>query len=345
MKSPTGLFVILASLLCASSLPAWADPGYRLVPMTDAAGPTDIYATDINRRGEVVGSKSVAGGRLRAFRWRAGEFTDLQDIIDPTSAFTQAVGINDRSTIVGADYVNALEVFQGVLIQGAQVTPLTVVPGETQVFPLDVNNRGQFIADSDGGAHNGSYFVDGDNAQWLDSMNAIALNERGVVAGNVWGATGSRAALWQDGAIMDLGVVPGATSSFVYALNDRQQVVGIVMIGGGSQAMRWQDGEMALLPRLFQDQAASSAESINNWGVMVGSTVTLQPQYGSTATLWLGNHVVDLDSLVRADDPLKPFVHLADAGHINDRGDIVVSGFDSRTPDVRTTYFMTLFDN
>jgi len=144
---------------------------------------------------------------------------------------------------------------------------------------------------------------------------------------------------------MDLGLVAGATASFVYALNDRQQVVGIASIGGASQAMRWQDGEMTLLPRLVQDPAASTASGINNWGMIVGSTIILQPQFRSTATLWLGNHVVELDSLVRADDPLKPFVHLESAELINDRGDIVVSGVDSRTPGVRATYFMTLFDN
>lgn len=52
--------------------------------------------------------------------------------------------------------------------------------------------------------------------------------------------------------------------------------------------------------------------------------------------------MVELDSLVRADDPLKPFVHLLFAGQINDRGDIVATGVDSRT-NVRIIYFMTLF--
>ena len=102
---------------------------------------------------------------------------------------------------------------------------------------------------------------------------------------------------------------------------------------------------MTLLPRLVPDAAASSPAGINNWGMIVGSTIILQPQYRSTATLWLGSQVVELDRLVRADDPLKPFVHLESAELINDRGDIVVSGVDSRTPGMRMTYFMTLFGN
>jgi hypothetical protein len=71
--------------------------------------------------------------------------------------------------------------------------------------------------------------------------------------------------------------------------------------------------------------------AINNRGVIV-------PEFRSTATLWLGNQVIELDRLVRADDPLKSFVHLDSAEQINDRGDIVALGFDPRAPAVRTTY-------
>jgi hypothetical protein len=138
--------------------------------------------------------------------------------------------------------------------------------------------------------------------------------------------------------------VNGASASFAYALNDRNQVVGIVNIGIASHAMRWSDGVMKLLPRLSPDEAASSPSSINNWGMIVGGTTLSLPQFHQTATLWFGSHVVELDTLVRADDPLKPFVHLQSAEQINDRGDIVAAGTDSRTH-ARILYFMTLFDN
>ncbi|MEO8020196.1 MAG: hypothetical protein ABI769_20495 [Pseudomonadota bacterium] len=347
MKYPRGLFVVLTLLLGTSTIPAVADPGYRLVPVADA-GTADVAVYDLNQRGELVGTRSIAGV-TRAFRWRAGQFTDLHDLIDAASSYTQAVGINDRSTIVGDDYTN--ESFTGFLLRGTQLSPLTVVAGESQVYPLDINNRGQIIVDSYGGAHSGSFLVDGANVQWLaglpgesDSMHAIAINERGVVLGNTRTAAGTRAVLWQDGVIMNLGVVAGATASFAYSVSNRDHVVGVVSIGFGSQGMRWRDGVMTLLPQLA-GQAASSPESINDWDVIVGGTTFVQPEYRITATLWWGSHVVELDSLVRTDDPLQPFVHLASASHINDRGDIVATGFDSRAPGVRTTYFMTLFNN
>jgi len=339
MKFPRVLFVILTSLLCAQSAPSWADRGYRLVPLDD--GHANTTAFDLNRRGEVVGTRTVAG-QTHAFRWRAGTFTDLHATIDPNSSYTQAAGINDFSVIVGDELVG--EDFRGFLLRGAQVSPITAAG--SQVFPFDINNRGQMIVDSG----STSYLIDGDNVQQLeglpgeaDTMHALAINERGVIAGNTGTSAGTRAVLWQDGAIMNLGVVAGATGSFVYDLNDRSQVVGIVSIGISSHAMRWQNGTMTLLPALV-NEAASSPASIDNWGVIVGSTSVSLPTFHRTATLWWGNHVVELDSLVRADDPLKPFVHLQSAEQINDRGDIVVAGVDSRT-NARITYFMTLFDN
>src|SRR5882672_29243 len=347
MKYSSGLFAILTSLLCASSPPASADPGYRVIPIAEE-GATRVAVYDLNRRGEVVGMKTVAG-MTRAFRWRAGQFTDLHDTIDSASSYTQAVGINDRSYTLAVDWTN--DSFEGFLLRGTQVSPLTVVAGEQQVSPLDINNRGQIIIDTYGGPQSGSFLIDGDTVQQLegvpgesDSMNAIAINERGAILGNMWLAGGSRAALWQDGATMDLGVIDGATASFAYDLNNRNHVVGIVSIGGRSQAMHWRDGRMSLLPQLTQNQA-SGANSINDWGVIVGDTTILEPQFRSTATLWLGKHVVELDNLIRADDPLKPFVHLDTANEINDRGDIVASGIDSRAPNEQTTYFLTLFDN
>jgi probable HAF family extracellular repeat protein len=347
MKCPNGLFVILTSLLCASGLPASADPGYRLVPIT-ADGSTGIAVFDLNRRGELVGMRTIAGV-TRAFGWRAGHFTDLHDAIDPGATYTQAAGINDRSAIVGVNLVG--DSFRGFLLRGSQVSPIAVVPGESQVFPFDINNRGQIIVDSVGGGQEGSFLIDGDNVRRLeglpgetDSMHSVAINERGVIIGHTRTAAGTRAVLWQDGAIMNLGVVAGGESSFADDLNDRDQVVGFSNIGGGSHAMRWQNGTMSLLPRLV-GEAASAAQSINNWGVIVGGTTLLQPEFRSTAALWFGSHVVELDRLVRAADPLKAFVHLESAAQINDRGDILVSGFDSRAPAERTMYFMTLFDN
>src|SRR5262245_5519572 len=100
MKFPRALLLVLATLF-TSSLPAWADPGFRLVPITDGASSVQVF--DLNERGDVVGMKSAAG-ETHAFRWRAGTFTDLHEAIDLDSSYTQAAAINDRATIVGDEF-------------------------------------------------------------------------------------------------------------------------------------------------------------------------------------------------------------------------------------------------
>jgi len=334
-----GFLLALSLLLCLSGLPTWAAAGYRLTPLDNGSNGTMVF--DLNRRGDVIGMRTV-GSETHAFIWHAGKFTDLHDTIDPASSYTEAAGINDLSTIVGDKFDNF---FEGFLLRGEQVSPI-VVDGESEIYPIDINNREQIAVET----ANGSYLVEGTNVQPLEGLpggneliHAVAINERGAIAGNSF-AFGTRAFLWQNGAVMDLGVVPGASSSFAYALNDRNQVVGIVNIGAASHAMRWCQGVMKLLPRLSPDEAGSSASSINNHGMIVGSTALSLPHYHQTATFWFGAHVVELDRLVRADDPLKPFVHLSSAQRINDRGDIVAAGTDSRT-NARIIYFMTLFDN
>jgi probable HAF family extracellular repeat protein len=159
MKLPRALFAALISLLGASG-PSLADPGYRLVPLDDGSAGTLVF--DLNRRGELVGMRDV-GGETHAFRWRAGAFTDLHDLVDAASSYTQAVAINDRSTIIGDSFSN--DAFAGFLLRGTQVSPIDVVDGETQVFPFDINNREQLIVDSLGGAQSGSFLIDAGNAR------------------------------------------------------------------------------------------------------------------------------------------------------------------------------------
>ena len=347
MKITGRSLIIIASLLFASSLPAQAAHGYRLVPIGNDSQPmgvANISIYDLNRRGEVVGMYSA--GEPHAFRWRAGTFTDLHWTVAPSSSGSQATGINDFSTVVGNQYTD--EATQGFVLRGTQVTPLSVAGGD-QIFPGDINNRGQIIVDSYGGTEFGSFLIDGNRVQHLDglpggngSMQALALNDRGAVAGSAQSSEGVRAVLWWDGAIQNLGVPPGGDVSAAYALNNRLEVVGLTNVSGISHAFLWRNGKMKLLRDLPQ-YTSSSAEAINNWGAIVGGATTLTPVYRNTATLWFAGRVVELESLVRADDPLKQYVHLETASQINDRGDIIAMGSDSRRPNVRIHYFLTLF--
>jgi probable HAF family extracellular repeat protein len=150
MKHRIVSFVILTlALWLAQSSAAWAG-GYRLFQLNDEGDSREVIATDLNNRGEVVGSRSRGSGPLYAFRWRNGEYTDVHEAVAPSSNFTQAAGINDLSTIVG---FRTVPNFEGFVLRGSRVAPLqVVVAGERDVFPNDINNRGQIIVDSFGGS-------------------------------------------------------------------------------------------------------------------------------------------------------------------------------------------------
>ncbi len=350
MKQRKVWFLILTVVLSISqSSAAWAS-GYRLLQLNDEGDSREVIVTDLNNRGEVVGSRSNGSASpLSAFRWSDGEFIDVHEVVGPNSNFTQAAGINDLSTIVG---FRSVPDFEGFVLRDTRVTPLRVVDGERQVFPNDINNRGQIIVDSFGGPDSGSFFVDRGQAELLpglpgslNSMVAAALNDRGTVLGNVQTPSGSRAVLWRNGTIIDLGVTAGANMSFGRDVNNRDQAVGSVNFPDSTAAFIWNDGTMTLLPPLPPTAGRSSdATCINDFGVVAGQTARQVPTgLERTATLWFGGQVVDLNTLIRNDDPLRPFVHLESVEEINNRGDIIATGTDSRQPTVILTYFLTLY--
>jgi uncharacterized membrane protein len=87
------------------------------------------------------------------------------------------------------------------------------------------------------------------------------------------------------------------------------------------------------LAALLADQTSSWANDINNAGRIVGETTRNYPGSSTQqfATVWDDATVADLNGLIHRDDPLRAFVSLTTATLINDRGEIVARGTDSRT--------------
>jgi probable HAF family extracellular repeat protein len=139
------LAVLFTSLFTVNL--AWADRGYRVVPITTDSGSTDVFAHDVNNRGEVVGF-SFATGQQHAFRWRDGVYTDLHDVIAPNAFSTRVEAINDRSTIFGSLITTSFQP-QAYLLRNGQVTQVEPVPG-VDTFASDINNLGQILSSNAG---------------------------------------------------------------------------------------------------------------------------------------------------------------------------------------------------
>lgn len=179
-------------------------------------------------------------------------------------------------------------------------------------------------------------------------MLANRINDRGVIAGNVSWGLGARPVVWRNGTVTALEIPPDidVESCFANDMNNRSQVVGRLTTGYGSRGFVWESGSIRLLPmRTTWPDETNIAFGINDWGAIVGGSTALVSEFEirSAATLWFGDHVYDLNDLVDERDPLKPFVRLEGARRINNRGDVVVSGTDSRNPDGASYYLLTLF--
>jgi probable HAF family extracellular repeat protein len=85
----------------------------------DDPAATNVIATDINDRGQVVGCSTDANGTYHGFRYDKGRFTRIDppggaDV--PGYATTCPFGINNRGQVVG-QYVDAAGVLHGYLWQ------------------------------------------------------------------------------------------------------------------------------------------------------------------------------------------------------------------------------------
>jgi probable HAF family extracellular repeat protein len=118
--------------------------------------------------------------------------------------------------------------------------------------------------------------------------------------------------------IVDLGVLPGGTTSFANDLNDRGDVVGYSDVGETiSHAVLWSDGEMTDLGTLGGGPRDSSvASAVNERGQIAGfATVDVDSgDFSLHAVLWRDGEIVDLGTLGGAESM---------ATDINDRGEVV----------------------
>jgi len=342
-RTLAALAILTASFF--TGVAAKAELRYRILPIVGNDPELQIAVGDLNNLGQVAGSAQGPSGPRHAFRWRNGQFTDLHAVIAPDAESSAATSLNDRGTIVGQ-----IDFSRGFRLRGMKVSAVTVVPGETSVSPRFINDRGQMVVESGGGAQQGVFFVDGDSAELLPGfpggflgLLALDLNDRGAVVGSAFLASGARhAALWQDGVLSDLGTPDGATGSIARGVNNFNAVVGDAIIGFGSAAATWKDGVWTILPSVPTSDGGSSAEAINDWGMIVGSGSN---EISGVAALWFNGSAFVIADLVSDNDPLKPFVDLVSANFVNNRGDIVVVGFDSRDPLVSVrSYLLRLVD-
>ena len=161
------------------------------------------------------------------------------------------------------------------------------------------------------------------------------INDNNQIIGSVTYQPGSYCAT-PDAYLYDNGVWTDMGSGSAFAVNSLGEVTGTqtvwqcegALLQTGSYAFLYSNGTTANLGTLPGGKN-STGYAINVTGQVVGSSDLT----GSTTThAFLYNAGMnDLNSLISATDPLKPYVTLTSAVGINDSWLILVNGIDSRT--------------
>jgi probable HAF family extracellular repeat protein len=208
------------ALLIAQALPK--HPRYKLIDLGTFGGPASYLPNGfdgiLNQHGTTAGWADTSTpdpdptfcfnfdcSVSHAFRWQNGELTDLGSLA--TGWSSAATWINDTGQIVGfsengmIDPLIGFPEFRAVLWKNGGITDLGTLAGGYESIANAVNNRGQVV----GFATNTT----------PDPFSFFPFP----------GATQSRAFLWQEGAMQDLGTLGGPDANAI-SINEHGQIAG-----------------------------------------------------------------------------------------------------------------------
>ena len=277
----------------------------------------------INDRGEAVGLAETSvpdpdgedmcgfGTKLtcRPFLWRDGHIKALPTLGGNNG---QASAINNRGQIVGISETTVPDsgcppskpgkTILPVLWEKGEVRALPTLAGDPDGFVQGINDRGQAVGSSGTCTNIAIHAVlwKNDTAFPLPDLGhagggAYAVNGHDQIVGYVQSADNTTivAALWQDGVLTNLGILPGDFAAFATGINNRGQVVGSTFDSGfnWSHGFIWQDNVMTDLNTLIPEDSnlfIIAASNINERGEISGmATVLTGPDAGKIHAILL----------------------------------------------------------
>jgi len=296
---------------------------YKLQDLGTFGGPQSYvnipisYAQVLNNRGTVAGWADTATPDpnpdfcfdadclvAHAFRWRNGVKKDLGVL--PGGASSQANWISANGLIAGISQNGEIDPlvppfpeFRAVLWRKGEITDLGTLEGGYESIANAVNSHGRVV----GFATN--------TIPDPDSMFGLGYQ--------------TRAFLWQDGVMQDLGTLGTGTDAVALLVNEGGQIAGISYTSSEpsevcaqaevgsltSAAFLWENGTMKDLGNF--GGSCTFASDLNNRGQVVGGSFLTGDQ-ASHPFLWNGSKLIDLATFGGS---------FGNAAALNDHGEVV----------------------
>ncbi|WP_329046259.1 hypothetical protein OG738_31125 [Amycolatopsis sp. NBC_01488] len=339
--------------------------GLTTVALAFAVTPPAQAATPVHYTVTFIGAKSLPFGNepfalnaaghtagLGTFRGSSGEtgylatgptqLAGLPGLVtsDPGLATaTEAFGINDNDTVVGAAQLNFPIRQDAVVWRDGKPADLAIpLPGDEEVRAVAINDAGQ-IAGS--GLDTGkAWLYQNGTTTILPALpggqvaEAFGITQDGQVLG-VASATAdtshAEAVAWRGGAVVPLGSLPGSTWSEAHAMNQAGVAVGAAGFNGDEFAphhpVLFAHGQVTDLWPDLGGSTSGTAFAVNATGTVVGD--------GRDGWVYRDGVRTDLDRLIPADAG----VTITAAWAINDAGQIAATAHlkngttTQRTPD------------
>lgn len=338
MKRQGVAALVCCSLLLLSSIcVAQGRITYKLTQIGTNNATTTTFVTGLNDAG-ALGLTVSTESNTNVFVRRHGTMTNIGGLT-PSASFVEGGALNDLVQVVGTTSSPQTGQSVGFVWRLGHATQLPSPANSVAAFASQINLLGQiagqaydenFISHAVVWNHGQVTILPGiPNSQFTQP---VGINLTGEIAGVSYDENDvPTAVIWRKGVL-----TVAVSDAMPNGLNDLGQIVGF---SNGSPFI-WEGSTVTVLP-LIGSGAEGSAEAINDWGQIVGSETTSS---GTTeALLWQGSGTaaVNLNTLVARSDPLRPYVTLAEGTLINNLGQIVATGNDSRIPDFQQYYLLT----
>jgi probable HAF family extracellular repeat protein len=311
--------LLLVSWLCLQLAGQAAPrPHFDILDLGTLPGGDAVFPFALNNHGHVVGWAFDSNGVSRAFLFREGSMTELPLLVHAGYAFSDindaghivAVGfVNNccyRTYFITPDGITDLHAQTGLDVTPVGINNSSVIALNSwradfttdaitwsngvvrylnpnhRTGARDINNRGEvvgmFYLETPPGPSIFTAIMRDDTVSVLGPFAGDTINDHGHVAGHSF-VGGRRAALYRDGALLDLGTLRGDYFSWAWRINNADQIIGVSEDGDDhTRPFFYTDGNMYPLNDLIHSNSGWTIHyvtDINDRGQIVGAGIHL----------------------------------------------------------------------